>query len=158
MNVLFDEWIMRTRQLQREAYGRDPALLEGDERADYFRSNVAALVFELGEASNGIGWKNWGTDRTLSRDEYIGELIDAAHFLGNLFAIAGVTDAELNELYLAKMAKNRARQAAAEAYDGRVAGKCPTCRRAYDDVAVGCFEGIGSASDYCEKAAREEVA
>jgi hypothetical protein len=130
---LFGEWLMRTRMLQRMSYGTDPAQLEGDERAEYFRTMVAALVFELGEMSNEIGWKTWGTDRTISRAEYVKEGVDVMHFIGNLFTLAGVTDAELNEVYSAKMRVNQERMQRNN-YNGRTDGKCPCCKRSYDDV------------------------
>lgn len=119
--------------LQRLSYGTDPAQLEGDERATYFHGMVAALVFELGEMSNEIGWKPWGTDRTLDRERYIKEGVDVMHFVGNLLALAGVTDDELNEAYTAKMKVNQERMER-ENYDGRTEGKCVRCKRSFDDV------------------------
>ena len=130
---LFGEWLMRTQILQRMSYGKDPAKLEGEERAEYFRTMMAALVFELGEVSNEIGWKTWGTDRTISREAYIKELVDVLHFVGNLLILAGTTDKELNAAYNAKMRVNVERMSR-DSYDGRLVGKCSMCKRSFDDV------------------------
>ena len=130
---LFGEWMMRTTILQRMSYGTDPAALEGDERAGYFRTMVAALVFELGEMSNEIGWKTWGTDRTVDRERYISELVDVLHFAANLGALVGVTDEELNTAYNKKLKVNIQRMLREE-YNGRTDGKCVDCKRSFDDV------------------------
>lgn len=151
---LFGEWLMRTRMLQRLSYGTDPALLEGDERAEYFRTMVAALVFELGEMSNEIGWKTWGTDRTISREAYIKEGVDVMHFIGNLFALAGVSDKELNDAYNAKMRVNVERMKR-DNYDGRVDGKCPKCKRSFDDVGKAL---LGPTCIICEIAETASIA
>lgn len=138
---LFGEWLMRTRMLQRMSYGTDPAKLEGDERAEYFRTMVAALIFELGEMSNEIGWKTWGSDRTIHRDNYIKEGVDVMHFIANLLVLAGATDEELNKAYNAKMQVNVERMQR-ENYDGRVQGKCVSCRRSFDDVGESDTQGV----------------
>lgn len=130
---LFGEWLMRTDVLQRMSYGSKPSELEGDARAEYFRTMTAALVFELGEMSNEIGWKTWGTDRTINRDNYIKEAVDVMHFIGNLLILVGCTDEELNAAYNAKMKVNMERMLRAD-YNGRTEGKCVTCKRSFDDV------------------------
>jgi hypothetical protein len=130
---LFGEWLMRTAILQRMSYKKNPAELEGDERAEYFRTMVAALVFELGEMSNEIGWKTWGSDRTIHRENYIKEAVDVMHFIGNLLVLAGCTDSELNAAYNAKMKVNEERMLR-DSYNGRTEGKCALCKRSFDDV------------------------
>lgn len=139
---LFDEWLLRTWVLQRESYGADPSKLTGDERARYFAEMGFAAVVELGEMSNEIGWKSWGSDRGIDRPKYLKEAVDVLHFVANLLVLAGISDEELNTAYLAKMQTNRDRMLSG-AYDGRVAGKCPTCRRSLDDV------GAAAESDLC---------
>lgn len=138
---LFGEWLMRTHALQRGSYGSDPAKLEGDERAEYFRTMVAALVFELGEMSNEIGWKTWGTDRTIARERYIKEAVDVLHFIANLLVLAGCTDKELNAAYSAKMKVNAERMLRAE-YNGRTDGKCAQCKRSFDDVGRALYTDL----------------
>lgn len=133
---LFTEWLMRTHILQRMSYGSNPKELEGDERAEYFRTMVAALVFELGEVSNEIGWKTWGTDRTIDRERYISEMVDVLHFAGNLLILAGCTDEELNTAYNKKLQVNVQRMLREE-YNGRTDGKCSNCKRSFDDVGEG---------------------
>jgi len=126
---MFDNWLATTRELQTKSFGQDPATLEGDAKADFITWNLAAVVVELGEMMNEFpGHKNWVLDRTIiNREEFIGEAVDALHFLGNILATVGCTDEELSIRYLQKVEKNRARMASG-AYDG-VTDKCPTCKR-----------------------------
>lgn len=127
------EWLMRTAVIQRESYGLSPAFFDPEARAAYFREMAFALVVELGELSNEVGWKSWGTDRTLNRANYLKESVDVLHFIANLMVLAGITDKELNEAYNAKYAVNQARMATGT-YDGRVENKCISCKRSFDDV------------------------
>lgn len=130
-NELFTEWLMRTQILQRMSYGKDPAQLDGRDRVEYVRWNMLAAHDELSEALGEIAWKPWADAEYFNRDEFIGELVDVMHFVGNMLVAAGCTDAELNARYLAKMEKNRKRMESG--YTGL--DKCPSCRRARDDVA-----------------------
>lgn len=123
------------RQLQTRSFGTDPCMLEGDQRAQYIRDMTLALIDELSEALNETGWKPWATSRHVNRDAYIGELVDAVHFLANLFLVVEATEQEILAAYLAKAEKNRLRQLAG--YDG-VSSKCSRCGRALDDAAVTC--------------------
>lgn len=113
-------------ELQKQGFGIDPDTMSPDERAVFFTWNVTALMFEIGEAGNEIGWKPWASARFVNRDEYVGELADAFHFMLNLLLISGVTWEEFVGRYMAKRDKNFQRQA--EGYDG-VTGKCPECHR-----------------------------
>lgn len=143
-------------RLQREfqddilGHGSVPGM-EPKARADYFRTQSLSVVFELGEASNEIAWKPWATSDHLNREAYASEIIDALHFLLNLAFLVDMTPDELFEGYLRKQAKNRERQA--EGYDG-VTGKCPGCRRSYDDSGVRCspthFGPEGAGMGWCE--------
>ena len=128
-------WLDETRQLQTNAYGNDPALLEGDELADFVIWNTVALSDEMSEFLGEIQWKPWSKVRGgANRDAAIGELIDAAHFLANLAVAMGCTDEEWVSRYQAKMEINAKRQR--DGYDNT--NKCPKCRRALDDVSVKC--------------------
>lgn len=127
---LFSEWLMRTQILQRTSFGKDPAKLEGQDRIEYVRWNMLAAQNELNEALDEISWKPWASAEFFNRDQFVGELVDVLHFVGNMLVAAKCTDAELNERYTDKMNKNRKRQA--EGYTGT--DKCTNCRRAMDDV------------------------
>lgn len=121
---MFHDWLTRTEELQRRAYGTKPSTKEGEERVEYIRWNVLAAMRELGETLNEFrGRKPWQTKRDdagefKSRDAYVEELVDVMHFIGNLLCAAGVTDAELSRVYADKMAVNAARQATAGGYGG----------------------------------------
>lgn len=130
----FEEWIMRTRVLQREAFGVDPVKLEGKEREEYIRWNVLAAEDELHEALGEVSWKPWASKEYFNRDEFVGELVDVLHFVGNLLAVAQVTGTELTTRYSGKQQKNRDRQR--DGYDG-VTGKCPGCKRDLLEVPFG---------------------
>lgn len=128
------KWLESTKKLQEESYGVDFSTLEGDDLADYFIVNHTALVCELTEFMDEVGWKPWATPRGwVSREQAVKELIDAGHFLANLCAALGVTDEEWVERYQAKQALNAKRQL--EGYDGK-STKCPSCKRAVDDTIL----------------------
>lgn len=99
------------------------------------RMNVLALISELMEMLDETGWKPWASSNHINAEAYKAEIVDAWHFLMNLMILGGMTADDLHAGYLAKHAKNRARQE--EGYDG-VSTKCPRCKRAYDDPAVRC--------------------
>lgn len=101
---------MRTRVLQRQSFGVDPAELTGRERGEYHLWNAYAAVDEISEISGEISWKPWKDGDKFNRDEYIGECVDALHFLGNLLVLAGCSDEELNRRYAEKQVENARRQ------------------------------------------------
>lgn len=136
-----------TRALQAEYFRREFPISDPDELADYVTMNYAALTVELGEFMQEVGWKDWAAPRGwVNRRAAVGELVDAAHFLANVLCALDVTDNEWEELYRLKQEVNRQRQRAG--YDGRT-GKCPVCRRSYDDAAVDCVPATTSDPTYC---------
>lgn len=120
-------------QLQRESMkDGDPGSLKGDAMADFMRWNAWALVTELGEAFQEVGWKPWGTNRQIDYDKFMREMVDAWHFFMNLLLCASeemtpheIAD-EFTKRYIEKNALNAQRQA--EGYDGRLE-KCTECGR-----------------------------
>jgi len=137
---MFDEWLLSTRSLQRQSFGKDPALLEGAELAEYVRWNMLAANDELMEALHEVDWKPWTVteDGFRNRDAFVGELVDVLHFVANMLVAAGCDDAELTDKYQAKQQKNRDRMAS-KIYDGR--NKCKFCGAAFDDEATKCTPG-----------------
>lgn len=114
-------WLSSTQALQLEAYRFDVHALDGEERAAYVRSMVLAATKELGEFLDNVVWKSWATrdqGAILDRDAAVEELVDVAHFVGNLAVLLGCTDAEWTTRYQAKQAVNRERQARPEGYRG----------------------------------------
>jgi hypothetical protein len=108
-----------------------------DELADYLTENHTAAVVELSEFMQEVGWKPWATPRGwVNREAALGELVDVGHFLANLLCALDVSDAEWEHAYRAKQETNRRRMRSGT-YDG-VSGKCPTCRRSFDDFGVNC--------------------
>ncbi len=105
-------------------------------RIEFIKDMVLALTDELHEALGEVGWKPWATSKHINRDAYVGELVDAWHFFMNLLLVVGVSPDEFSVKYHAKLQKNYDRQQ--EGYDG-IVGKCPGCKRAYDDEAVNCY-------------------
>lgn len=146
----FGWMIRRQREFQEDILGYGS--LNGmtpDQRAEYFRVQSLALVFELGEASNEIGWKPWATSKHFNPEAYLSEAIDIMHFAVNLALAGGATTEQIFQMFVTKNEKNRARQR--DGYDG-VTGKCPACSRSYDDAGVRCTpvhshpeEGAGAA-------------
>lgn len=99
----------RQRSLQADHF-QDPATFTRDEAIEFIRWNVLALHDELSEALQEIGWKPWASSKHINRDAYIGELVDAMHFLFNLFLAVGATSADIHDAYVKKNEKNRKRQ------------------------------------------------
>lgn len=134
--TLFATWLAQTRQLQTDTYGMNYAALDDDisALAAYVDWNLKSAILELAEAYNEISWKPWAQDKPfVNRESLVKELVDVLHFTGNVICALGVSDEELNQVYLAKMDVNRARQLRGYfiAADGE---KCTGCSRALDDV------------------------
>lgn len=123
--------------LQRRSYGKDPANLSEEERAEWIRWNVLALEDELHEALGEVGWKPWATSRHVNREQFRNELVDAWHFFMNLLLCVGVDAEEFFAAYMAKAQKNAKRMA--DGYDG-VSGKCKECRRDLSELPPGHAE------------------
>lgn len=117
-------------RLQLDAYGINYKTMTDEEKIQAIKDMTLALTDELHEALAEVGWKPWATSRHINYEAFKGELIDAYHFLMNLFLIAGMNDSEVTARYVEKNRRNLKRQE--EGYDG-VAGKCPRCHRALDD-------------------------
>ena len=157
MGQLFNNWLRRTEELQKDVYFINYEEMEGDKPqnirklVEYMRWNMLAIDDELAEMRQAISWKPWQHDDPyLDRDELVKEAVDVLHFVANIICAAGATDDELDEIYLAKMEKNRARQR--DGYRVRDAGvKCSICSRALDEVQVSVSD-----STMCVKC--EEVA
>lgn len=135
---LLEEMMRVQRDLQTDhfkVWPYDLGQLTEEQRALLVKDNTLACLDELHEALNEVGWKPWASSRHVNEDALQGELIDAWHFLMNLFMLAGLTPHMVAERYRAKAQVNQARQA--EGYDG-VSTKCPGCRRALDDPATSC--------------------
>ena len=142
MKRLFQDWLKETARLQEECYGAKYSVFHSDAPDDinatieYMRWNMLAIDDELAEMRQAMSWKPWQHDDPyLDREELVKEAVDVLHFVANIICAAGATDEELDEIYLAKMQKNRARQRAG--YKVREAGvKCGVCLRALDEVQV----------------------
>jgi len=134
LHQIFD----RQEVLQKKSYGITPKLLANEDRAEYIRSMVLALEDELHEALAETGWKPWAKNPGwINEEAFGGELVDALHFLVNLFLVIGWDPDRVHAAYMSKAEKNAKRQE--QGYDG-VTGKCRSCGRARDDDAVTCTE------------------
>jgi dUTPase len=118
---------------------QDPYLMDYEELAEYITWNHTALVIELGEAMNEVGWKPWATSRHINYPEALHEMVDAWHFFMNIMlgmaAMAKVPVSDLaqefQEYYRIKNAKNLERQK--QGYDG-VKTKCAYCHRDLNEL------------------------
>lgn len=117
--------------LQVDTFGQDPGLLDGEERIQFIKDHVMALEDELHEFLSETGWKPWALSRHVNEVAAQGELVDAFHFFMNLCLVVGLSPEMLYLKYTQKRTRNIERQQ--EGYDG-VAGKCPQCKRSFDDV------------------------
>lgn len=125
--------------MQERSFGVNITKLEGEERVTFIKDMSLALLDEVHEALAEVGWKPWASSRHVNEEALQGELIDAWHFLMNLFLVAGMDAESIYDSYMKKQRVNKQRQATG--YDG-VEGKCPVCHRALDDEAVTCEEGV----------------
>lgn len=134
--VAFGTMLDRQKQLQYLINkGKDIKEFTDEERMEAFRTNALALMSELFEALGETGWKPWATSNHLNVEAFHGELVDMFHFFMNMMLHSGMTAKQLFDGYMRKVETNTIRQL--QGYDG-VSGKCPRCRRAYDDDAVKC--------------------
>lgn len=104
------------------------------ERVDYIKEMVLALTDELHEVLGEVDWKSWTHgERHVNVDGVKKELVDAFHMFMNLMLVVDMTASELGALYARKHQVNITRQESG--YDGR-STKCPSCRRALEDVTL----------------------
>jgi dimeric dUTPase (all-alpha-NTP-PPase superfamily) len=141
------DFMLRTQREFQEMINGYPLDTQDDEtRIENIKTSVLAALDELHEALGEVGWKPWATSRHINTEAFRSELIDVWHFLMNLFLHAGMNGDDITRLYIDKQAKNRARQR--NGYDG-VAGKCPSCKRSYDDDGVLCTPPLADMG-WCE--------
>jgi hypothetical protein len=114
--------------------GSFPHEFSEEDKITYIKDMVLACTDELHEALAEVGWKPWASSRHITREAYVGELVDAWQFLMNLFLVANVTPEELAARLQMKHLINR--QRIENGYTGT--NKCPTCKRALDDVTTNC--------------------
>ena len=117
----------------------DPvAILDQDERIEYIRTQALALIAEIVEMLDEVGWKPWATSRHVNEDRAFGELRDAFQFLMNLMMAVTLAPPDevalrLHAELLEKLTVNMHR--ALNGYDG-VDGKCPRCHRDLAEIDV----------------------
>lgn len=105
----FGEWLTAQERLQREVFEVEPF----SEGIEYLRWNVLAAVTELVEVLNETNWKPWSTSAGVGlQADFVEELVDVLHFVGNLALWAGIRGPELTEKYQAKLEENARRQEA----------------------------------------------
>lgn len=105
-------WLASTKELQEDAFAIEFPL-EGEELADYIRWNSLALIKEVAEVLDCVDWKPWklGDKGKLHRQRALEEIVDVAHFLGNIAVALDIDDDELQMAYRDKQAVNEERQA-----------------------------------------------
>ena len=143
--ILFSRWLQETRKLQEDAYRFDYDHFDSGDGApvdkvinlvEYIDMNFMATIHELVELHDETSWKPWQMDKPyVNRARALKEAVDALHFIGNTLSALGVSDEELNKVYVAKMAVNRERMLGTKGYYVLAPGvKCRECYRALDDV------------------------
>jgi len=149
-----EEMLHAQRELQELINGYTLESQSDELRIANIKESYVALIKELGEVLDEIGWKSWATSRHINYEAARGEVVDCWHFLMNLALHLNVTADDLYEGYRRKREKNERRQR--EGYDG-VTGKCPHCRRSYDDQGVRCTPSCvatGGTPAWCVEAGR----
>jgi hypothetical protein len=123
----------KQRQFQRRLNGYDVDEQTDEQRIENFKSSMFALIAELYEAVNEMGWKSWALSNHFNTQRVQEELVDAWHFFMNLMLHAGLTGDDLWKLYARKLEVNFQRQD--DKYDG-VATKCMVCKRELSETAL----------------------
>jgi hypothetical protein len=121
-----DTMLQMQRALQARINGYDIEDQPIELRIENIKLNVLALTAELHEALDETGWKPWASSRHIYEDRLQEELIDAWHFLMNLFLHANMDADKIFEMYCRKHGINVTRQE--DGYEG-VKEKCPQCHR-----------------------------
>jgi hypothetical protein len=157
MGMLFNNWLRRTRDLQKDVYFINYEEMEGDKPqnirklVEYMRWNMLAIDDELAEMRQAISWKPWQHDAPYAdREEIVKEAVDVLHFVANIIVAAGGTDEMLDKFYIEKMERNKERQL--KGYKIKDQGvKCELCTRAIDDVGRSRNAGI------CKKCLPDDI-
>lgn len=122
----------RQARLQVESFQIVPWRLNGADRRHYVAAMALGLSDEISEALQEIAWKPWAKDDYVNAKEFVGELVDAFHFLMNLALIVDPTGDAFVEAYFKKAEVNANRQA--RGYSVIEEGsKCKHCGRALDE-------------------------
>lgn len=128
------EWMFNAQRALQEDYLNVNLRDQSDEeRITHIKENAFALIAELYEAINEIGWKSWATSRHINRNQFVAELVDVWHFLMNLMLHVGIDADEFMKLYQAKNEINVQRHT--DGYDG-LSGKCSYCHRDLLDADI----------------------
>jgi hypothetical protein len=146
-------------KLQRESFGKDPTRMLPEERMEFLRWNVLALIDELMEMLQETGWKPWASSNHVDHAAAMKEMVDAWHFFMNIMLtvsgvdVASTSDGQMDmealaqwfaDRYMEKRNVNADRQA--EGYTGL--DKCPICKR--DRKTTSRFDPITDSSDAVE--------
>lgn len=102
----FDEWLVAQNDLQREAFGVDPALAG----PDYLMLNLLGVIAEMGEVMQEVDWRPWSSSQGHIAPGLVGEIVDVLHFVGNIILWAGIGSDELTDVYVQKILENTRRQ------------------------------------------------
>lgn len=163
INLTVDPRLTKMLEMQRSLqlrYNNGKAIedFSDAERMEAIRDNILACTDELHEAMAETGWKPWATSNHINVKSFHSEMVDAWHFFMNLMLHSGMTADDLYQGYVDKHQTNIKRQD--DGYDG-ITGKCPICKRAYDDKGVKCtpivyvFDGTNKPQPgYCAEAGR----
>lgn len=130
----FEQLLLAQWDLQTDSYGIDFETMTFDELRGYILRMAYGMEDEIHEATDEVDWKPWVQGEVFNRDAYLGELVDAFHFLMNLILAAGGRPESIAtqfvDRYYAKRKINE--QRATSGYDGR-ATKCDVCGREIQD-------------------------
>lgn len=145
-DMTLSQWLTALEMLQQVAYGAHYDEFTSQHRGDSMLMNLFALVCEVVEMGDEMGWKTWTTPRGwVDAEKAIKEVADQMHFQGNLLKHCRATGVQVGAALKAKMLKNLDRQL--EGYDGR-SEKCGYCHRDLSEL-----RGLDSPMmvEYCYK-------
>ncbi len=136
-DMTLSQWLTALEMLQEVAFGAHYDEFDDQYRGDSMLMNLYALVCEVVEMGDEMGWKTWSSPRGfINREPAIREMVDQMHFQGNLLKHCKATGAEVGAELKKKMLKNLERQL--DGYNVR-GKKCPACHRDQSDRII---EGV----------------
>lgn len=131
-DMTLSQWLEALEMLQKVSYNAFYDNFDDATRADSMLMNLYALVCEVVEMGDEMGWKPWAQPRGwINAEKAVKEAADQMHFQGNLLKHAHATGEQLGRELKAKMLKNLQRQL--DGYDTRTE-KCGYCHRDLSEV------------------------
>lgn len=103
---LLKDLFSRQKELSK-AFGDDFETMDLEQKEQYTKDKVLALLDEIHEVLREVNWKSWKKQKKeINRENLISELSDAFHFYINLCLVWGFTAEDIHKAYIKKDEEN----------------------------------------------------